>query len=272
MQGSGEEPGIQQYILHDLYHQKAKDQTICEMSIALSCLEIYNETCIDLLRSNDNKLDLKMDPHTKKIIAQGLREVVCNDVQEAIQCLVFAQKNRAVASTLQNHRSSRSHLIVQISITKTFFQSETFAMDEGEDASDQPQQIPSNTSTTITSTMYLIDLAGSEKINTSSASNPITDSETKHINKSLSALGNVMESLRNRSAKPNMNNNNGQTHVPYRDTKLTYFMSNVFRDKHAIVCMIPHIAPSQMCFNESLRTLQFAERMSGIALNVNNNP
>ncbi|KAG2388510.1 hypothetical protein C9374_000674 [Naegleria lovaniensis] len=267
MQGSGEEIGIQQYILQDLYHQKQKDQSLCEMSIALSCLEIYNETCIDLLRSSDNKLDLKMDPQTKKIIAQGLREVVCNDVQEAIQCLVFAQKNRAVASTLQNHRSSRSHLIVQIGITKTFYQSETTLMQEDEDDSNQPINGMTNNNNTITSTMYLIDLAGSEKINTSSASNPITDSETKHINKSLSALGNVMESLRNRSAKPNMN---GQAqHVPYRDTKLTYFMSNVFRDKHAIVCMIPHIAPSQMCFNESLRTLQFAERMSGIALTVN---
>ncbi|EFC46957.1 kinesin, partial [Naegleria gruberi] len=253
MQGNGDEIGIQQYILQDLYNHKNKDKDMYNMTIALSCMEIYNETCIDLLRSQDNKLELKMDPQNKKIIAQGLREVVCNELQEALQCLIFAQKNRAVSSTSQNHRSSRSHLIVQISVCKMFLK-------HPEANSEEEQQ--NITPTCTTSQMYLIDLAGSEKINTSGASNPITDSETKHINKSLSALGNVMEGLRNRSAKPGQN-----AHIPYRDTKLTYFMSNVFRDKHSICCMIPHVAPSSLCFNESLRTLQFAERMSGIALN-----
>jgi len=230
MQGNGDEYGIQQFMLQDLYNHKAKDQHMYDMSIGLSCLEIYNESCMDLLRSSDNKLELKMDSHSKKIVAQGLREVVCNELQEAIQCLIFAQKNRAVASTNQNQRSSRSHFIVQINVTKTFHSQGSSMDDEDEEPQDS----------TVTSTLYLIDLAGSEKINTST-SNPVQESETKHINKSLSALGNVMESLRKRS--------------------------DVFRDKHAIVCMIPHIAPTSMCHSESSKTLQFAERMSGIALN-----
>ncbi|KAL9648723.1 hypothetical protein ABK040_003661 [Willaertia magna] len=235
MQGNGEEYGLQQFILKDLY-QSRND---LGLNIGISCLEIYNETCIDLLRSSENKLELKTDPKTQKVFAQGLREVPCQSLDEALQCLVFAQKNRAVACTNQNARSSRSHFIVQINVMK---------QDESNEEG--------NTSV---STLYLIDLAGSEKISTNS--NPLLDAETKHINKSLSTLGNVMENLRSKSQK---SNNNG--HVPYRDSKLTFLMSNVFRDKHAIVCMIPHIAPSSGCFYESLRTLQFAERMSGIAL------
>jgi kinesin family protein 5 len=58
--------------------------------------------------------------------------------------------------------------------------------------------------------LYLVDLAGSEKISKTGAQGE-TLNEAKHINKSLSALGNVINAL----------TDNRSTHIPYRDSKLT---------------------------------------------------
>ena len=58
--------------------------------------------------------------------------------------------------------------------------------------------------------LYLVDLAGSEKVSKTGAEGNILD-EAKNINKSLSALGNVIAALAD----------GNKTHIPYRDSKLT---------------------------------------------------
>ena len=58
--------------------------------------------------------------------------------------------------------------------------------------------------------LYLVDLAGSEKVSKTGAEGTILD-EAKNINKSLSALGNVIAALAD----------GNKTHIPYRDSKLT---------------------------------------------------
>ena len=55
-----------------------------------------------------------------------------------------------------------------------------------------------------------MDLAGSEKVGKTEAKGKVLE-EAKMINKSLSALGNVINALTDK----------GQLHVPYRDSKLT---------------------------------------------------
>lgn len=60
--------------------------------------------------------------------------------------------------------------------------------------------------------LHLIDLAGSECQKTANTTG-ISLTEGKNINKSLSALGNVIMALSTRSS-----------HVPYRDSKLTYLL------------------------------------------------
>jgi kinesin family member C2/C3 len=58
----------------------------------------------------------------------------------------------------------------------------------------------------------LISLSGSERLDKSGAIGQ-TLKETQHINKSLSALGDVMEGLQKKSK-----------HIPYRNSKLTYLL------------------------------------------------
>ncbi len=74
------------------------------------------------------------------------------------------------------------------------------------------------TNTTLSGSLNLCDLAGSERLSRSGAG---TDKdrlkETQAINKSLSCLSDVFQAL---SAK--------QSHVPYRNSKLTHLLQACF--------------------------------------------
>jgi len=62
----------------------------------------------------------------------------------------------------------------------------------------------------------LIDLAGSERIQEQGQSMPERFDEAKFINKSLSALGNVIHQLKQRAGG----------HIAYRDSKLTHILKD----------------------------------------------
>uniref|UniRef100_A0A0E0LCJ4 Kinesin motor domain-containing protein n=1 Tax=Oryza punctata TaxID=4537 RepID=A0A0E0LCJ4_ORYPU len=78
--------------------------------------------------------------------------------------------------------------------------------------------------------------------------------EAQHINKSLSALGDVIFSLSQKNA-----------HVPYRNSKLTQVLQNSLGG-HAKTLMIVQVNPDASSYAETLSTLKFAERVSGVEL------
>jgi len=101
--------------------------------------------------------------------------------------------------------------------------------------------------------LNLVDLAGSERVNVTGASGKRLE-ESKSINSSLSALGNVITALT--AVK-------GRTHIPYRDSKLT----RILEDRLGGNCkttMMAMISPANESFPESLSTLKFATRAKKI--------
>mmetsp|Transcript_29960 Transcript_29960/g.52578 ORF Transcript_29960/g.52578 Transcript_29960/m.52578 type:complete len:556 (+) Transcript_29960:206-1873(+) len=101
--------------------------------------------------------------------------------------------------------------------------------------------------------LNLVDLAGSERVRLSGAVGQRLE-ESKKINKSLSALGNVISALTERKHR---------SHVPYRDSKLTRILEDSLGG-NCKTTMMAMISPALMSFNESLSTLKFANRAKNI--------
>jgi kinesin family protein 5 len=120
------------------------------------------------------------------VYIKGVTEYYVTSREEVLGLMAQGNDNRAVSATGMNAGSSRSHSLFILSLTQK------------------------NTSTgELTSgKLYLVDLAGSETVSKTGASGQQLE-ELKKINKSLSSLGNVINSLTDGKS----------THIPYRDSK-----------------------------------------------------
>uniref|UniRef100_A0A8C2BX76 Kinesin-like protein n=1 Tax=Cyprinus carpio TaxID=7962 RepID=A0A8C2BX76_CYPCA len=138
--------------------------------------------------------------------------------------------NRHVAVTNMNEHSSRSHSIFLINIKQEHVETEQ----------------------KLCGKLYLVDLAGSEKVSKTGAEGAVLD-EAKNINKSLSALGNVISALAEGT----------KTHVPYRDSKMTRILQDSLggncRTTMFICC-----SPSAFNDAETKSTLMFGQRAKTI--------
>ncbi|CAM9240921.1 unnamed protein product, partial [Sphacelaria rigidula] len=160
-----------------------------EFVIKVSYIEIYMEKIRDLLDSYQTKVNLPVREDKKRgVYVAGATEEYVTSADELIAVMAAGAKNRVTAATGMNQGSSRSHSVFIISL----------------------QQRDVNDSSTKTGMLFLVDLAGSEMVKKTHATGKVLE-EAKTINKSLSALGQVINALTDEK-KP---------HVPYRDSKLT---------------------------------------------------
>ncbi len=178
-----------------------------------SFVEVYNETYNDLLgRSEDldkKKVEVRHDPAKKQTFLENAVSVALSGPDSVEEILETASKNRTVAATKANMRSSRSHSVFILKLVGT--NEITGERSEG--------------------TLNLVDLAGSERLEHSKAEGARLK-ETQNINKSLSCLGDVINALG--SAKEG-------AHVPYRNSKVPY--SSQKRSIHANKKCIVNIPP-----------------------------
>ena len=107
-----------------------------------------------------------------------------------------------------------------------------------------------------TGTLHLVDLAGSEKIAKTGAAGQTLE-EAKNINKSLSCLGKVIVALTDKK----------QSHIPYRESKLTRILSESLGG-NSKTCLIITCSPHPFNDQETLSTLRFGAR----ARNIKNTP
>jgi len=90
--------------------------------------------------------------------------------------------------------------------------------------------------------LNLVDLAGSERTRVTGATGKQLE-ESKKINKSLSALGNVINALTDAKS--------GRSHIPYRDSKLTRLLEDSLGG-NCKTTMMAMISPAQDYFNETV--------------------
>ncbi|XP_051899653.1 kinesin-like protein KIFC1 [Pristis pectinata] len=196
-----------------------------------SFLEIYNETIRDLLVTKPEKnieYEIKqLSSTSQQLHVTNLKYIGVNTEEEVYRLIAIAKANRSVAKTAMNDRSSRSHSVFQLHV-------------EGTDSTHGLQ---------CTSTLCLVDLAGSERLDKSHSKGDRLR-EAQAINTSLSCLGHVIMSLSNK-----------ESHIPYRNSKLTYLLQNSLGGNSKML-MFVNVSPLEENFSESVNTLRFARQVN----------
>ncbi|KAK7284405.1 hypothetical protein RJT34_19151 [Clitoria ternatea] len=221
--------GVNYRALRDLFQiaEQRKDTIAYEISVQM--LEIYNEQVRDLL-ATDVTLEIRNNTHNGINVPDAtLVPVSCPS--DVLNLMNIGHKNRAVGATAMNDRSSRSHSCLTVHV--------------------QGRNLTAGS--TIRACMHLVDLAGSERADKTEATGDRLK-EAQHINKSLSALGDVISSLSQKNA-----------HVPYRNSKLTQLLQDALGGQ-AKTLMFVHMSPEPDALGETLSTLKFAERVSSVEL------
>jgi len=222
MEGPVENPGVSLRAVQRIFDCLAERTEEEDSEVHLSMLEVYNEELKDLLDPRKKKMDISMDKVHGTVIAglEKLRVANSKEVSDAVQ---RGQSSRAVKATNMNAHSSRSHLILRLYVALT-----------------------NKTSGDVThSKLSLVDLAGSERVGKSGAEGDALK-EAQGINKSLSALGNVVRCLAT-----------GQGHCPYRNSKLTHALSDSIGGNSKTL-MFCNISPRELDVPETLCALNFA--------------
>lgn len=200
-----------------------------EYTVRVSYMEIYMERIRDLLQPQNDNLPIH-EEKTRGVYVKGLLEIYVSSVQEVYEVMRRGGNARAVAATNMNQESSRSHSIFVVTITQKNV--ETGSAKSGQ--------------------LFLVDLAGSEKVGKTGASGQTLE-EAKKINKSLSALGMVINSLTDGKS----------THIPYRDSKLTRILQESLGGNSRTTLII-NCSPASYNADETLSTLRFGVRAKAI--------
>ncbi|KAJ0401552.1 hypothetical protein ATCC90586_002860 [Pythium insidiosum] len=236
MMGSGEDHGIVPRMNADLFARLVESEAT-KYLVTVSFLEIYNEVIKDLLHPSDKLLKIREHPDLG-IYVEQLAELVVKDPADVTRLLAQGNKVRQVAATQMNERSSRSHSCFTLKISSKTRQS-------------LPNGVEKETA--MTAKINLVDLAGSERASKTGATGERLK-EGAAINKSLSALGNVITMLADSKRK---------AHVPYRDSKLTRLLQESLGG-NSLTVMVAAISPADDNYDESLGTLQYANRAKAI--------
>lgn len=238
--------GITPRAVSEIFRLLNERSAQCTFEVEVQMFQLYRDGLDDLLADIKKKKDLD-DEDIKKARHGGLKitlaehsatglvnveGAVAQSAQSPADVMrIFAQgaARRATASTQMNAESSRSHLICSLTIKLTNRRS----------------------GTTVHGKLTLVDLAGSERVDKSGATGEMLK-EAQSINKSLSALGDVIAAL-----------TAGDSHIPYRNHPLTMLMSDSIGG-NAKTLMFVNCSPADYNVSETVSSLGFATRCKDV--------
>lgn len=228
--------GVIPRAVHQLFEHIREHSDDAEFRVTVSFCQIYMENIMDLLDATKNNLNIREDPKLG-IYVDNLTQIQVNEPQDIFQLIREGAQNRAVSSTNMNKLSSRSHVILTITVEQKPYESL------------ENQKVETSVKR---GTLTIVDLAGSERVAKSGSEGQRLE-EAKKINKSLSALGNCVAALTDDS----------MTHVPFRDSKLTRLLTDSLGG-NAKTCLVATIGPAVWNYDESYSTLTFATRAMAV--------
>ncbi|KAI6166998.1 P-loop containing nucleoside triphosphate hydrolase protein [Pisolithus thermaeus] len=229
MENSEELKGIIPRITEQIFQSIVESDAHLEYMVKVSYMEIYLERIRDLLAPQNDNLQVH-EEKSRGVYVKNLSDYYVSSAREVYEIMRQGAAARVVTSTNMNAESSRSHSIFLITIQQR--NTETGAQKSGN--------------------LYLVDLAGSEKVGKTGASGQTLE-EAKKINKSLSALGMVINALTDPKTK----------HIPYRDSKLTRILQESLGGNSRTTLII-NCSPSLYNEAETLSTLRFGIRAKSI--------
>ncbi|KAH9756121.1 kinesin-like protein KIN-14R [Citrus sinensis] len=232
MEGTQQNRGVNYRTLELLFKTAKERKETFTYSISVSALEVYNEQIRDLLDTSPTSKKLEIRQASEGFHhVPGLTEAKIENIKEVWDVLHIGSNARAVGSNNVNEHSSRSHCMLCISVkAKNLINGECTK-----------------------SKLWLVDLAGSERLAKTEVQGERLK-EAQNINRSLSALGDVISSLATKSG-----------HIPYRNSKLTHLLQDSLGGDSKTL-MFLQISPSEQDLGETLSSLNFASRVRGVEL------
>jgi kinesin family protein C2/C3 len=229
MMGPPDNPGVNRRAIRELL-DLCNGREEVEYEIKVSLMEVYNEKIFDLLTADRSK-DLKIHASPKGTYVGGLIEQVVKTQEDVFEVMATGDKHRSVGATQMNTDSSRSHLLLQLTVTgyNTISKAST------------------------TGKLTLVDLAGSERVSKTDASGERLV-EAAAINKSLTCLGQVFKALA--SSSP---------HIPYRNSKLTHALQDSLGGDSKTAIFV-NMSPLESNLSETHMTLKFGQNIRKIEL------
>eukprot|EP00940_MAST-03C_sp_MAST-3C-sp2_P002802 g2802.t1 len=228
--------GIIPRAMHDLFHiiRQSSSET-CTYSVRLSYVQIYCEMIQDLLDPANTRTISVRESDEGGVYLDGVSRMDVSDAKTCLDAIRRGDKHRTTALTAMNATSSRSHAAVTLVVSR----SET----DGEKR------------TLSRARLLFVDLAGSERVKRSLEPGAVYGKrfeELRAINLSLSALGNCIAAL-------SASKDEGERHVPFRDSKLTRLLQGSLggSSKTALVLTV---SPCPEDAGETASTLQFGTR------------
>jgi len=232
--GSGKEPGVSPRTCEEVFAMIERDRDKYEAEVKASMVELYVNDLRDLLTTEREppKLDFKsvrQGDGSVSVQLDGVVERPATSAKDLAKTIGDGLSKRKVQATNMNAVSSRSHLmfIIKLQITDRIT------------GRSRPGKIT------------LVDMAGSERLAKSGVSGEGAK-EAIEINKSLTALGDVMGAL---TAKAKV--------IPYRNHKLTQLMQDSLGGQ-AKTLMFVNLSPSSYNSDETICALKYATRARSI--------
>ncbi|KAJ1454867.1 P-loop containing nucleoside triphosphate hydrolase protein [Pelagophyceae sp. CCMP2097] len=269
MLGHRGETGVMRLTLEQLFAISSETKT----KFMVSFVELYNEEIRDLLGDGPIRakadhggcggLELREDPKLGPTIC-GVTEVHVANVDAVMELLHQGNSRRTQESTGAHAESSRSHAILQINVEAT----DVLPPIRRSSASQQHADAQRGERVRRRAKLCMIDLAGSERAAETQNSGARL-AEGARINRSLLALGNVINGLR-RAHGDKGPGKGAAAYVNFRDSKLTRLLKDSLGGNTRTL-MLAHASPAASSFEETLNTLKYAHRARAIKNTVREN-